>query len=273
MIRPPLPFLAKKKVNLPKTISEQRNQGRKLMTLVATLAGHQGTIMFADNQEVVSGYAKRNVDKLCVYELPGKPIRFAIGGSTSDGNYTDMLQGEIAAALNHIEQYDLKEIMGTLTDAVTTFYGKHNWPRSTDKPQMEWLITVQPLPFGRPEIFHIVDTAVNILGITTHEKSIGVGSYLMDYLTGKLLGGGESLIHLVAAAVYMAREIRDSVDGVGSVERIVIFDVDGGYDELEMEDIATIENIVRFTSEVTETVFRAIAGGTEELNLDDYQDA
>lgn len=172
------------------------------MTLVVALAGHEGVAMFADTQETVAGYSKKTIDKLTVFDLGNRPFRFAIAGATTDANYVDMLQGEIAGALSSVDEFDLTKIIAALTDTLTDFYSRHIWPRPSDRPQMEYLITVQPLPSGHPEIIHIAETAINVLGITTHHKSIGIGAYLADYLIGLTLGGGEGLHQLAATAVY-----------------------------------------------------------------------
>lgn len=274
MIRSPLPFvLAKKKPKLPKTISEQRTQGRKLMTLVAALSGHEGIAMFADTQETVAGYSKRIVDKLHVFDLPGAPFKFGIAGATNDATYVDMLQSELVAALSSVAEFDLTGITGALTTTLTEFYPKHIWPRSTDRPQMEYLIAIQPLPEGRPEIFHISETAANVVGITTHHKSIGVGAYLADYLLDLTLGGGEGLFQLASGAIYVAQEVRENIDGVGQVERIALFDCNGGYDELDMVDIIALEQNLRPLNEVMGSVVAAldISENKETLEAQDEE--
>ena len=61
-------------------------------------------------------------------------------------------------------------------------------------------------------------------------KSIGIGSYLADYLSVGLATGG--LRELASAAVYIAEEVRKCVDGVGPTDRLILFDCKGGYDEI-----------------------------------------
>lgn len=212
------------------------------MTLVAAVSGHEGIVLFADTDEIVHGYSKRMIDKLAVWDAADRPFRFAIAGACTDGTYADALQTELEGALFSVGIFDPKKITSALSDSLASFYGKHVWPRvSVDKPQMEYLVAIQPLPRGFPEVVHISETAVNVMGVTAHWKSIGVGSYLADFLFNLMLGGGEPVAQLAAAAVYAAKEVRTNIDGVGEVKRIVVFGSDGTYDELASEDIRTIE--------------------------------
>lgn len=212
------------------------------MTLVAALSGHQGTIFFADTDEIVAGYSKKTVDKMEVWDFADRPFRFAIAGATTDGTYADALQNELSDALFRVDAFDLRRIVQTLSDTLAAFYAKHIWPRvGGEKPLMQYLITVQPSTGGYTEVLHISETAVNVMGVTTHWKSIGVGSYLADYLFNRILGGGEGIAQLCAAAVYAAKEVRENIDGVGSLDRMPVFFTDGTYDELYPADISAIE--------------------------------
>ncbi len=238
------------------------------MTLVAALSGHQGTIFFADTDEIIGSYSKKTIDKMQVWDFPDRPFRFAIAGATTDGTYADALQSELSGALFRVDAFDLRKITEALSDTLAAFYAKHIWPRvGGDKPQMEYLITIQP-PDGYTEVFHIAETAVNIMGVTTHWKSIGVGSYLADYLFSRILGGGEGIAHLCAAAVYAAKEVRENIDGVGSLDRIPVFFSDGTYDELYPIDIAAIEENLAPLNEMVGYAFADamdISGIMEEI--------
>lgn len=211
------------------------------MTLVSALSGCEGVVLFADTQETVTNYSKKVIDKVTVWDYPNRPFRFAISGACEDAVYADMLQSHISGALLSIGDFDLKVITDILGDTLAEFYKKHVWPRGGDKHQTQYLIAIQPLPEGFPEIIYISETAVNVVGTTTHTQSIGVGRYLADYLFALLLGGGETIAQLCAASVFVAREAFRNIDGVGDLDRVVIFDRKGGYDELSPVDIKAIE--------------------------------
>ncbi len=216
------------------------------MTLVAALSGCDGTILLADTEEVVSSYSTRTVDKLAVWDC--QAFRLGIAGASTDGTYADMLQSEILGALSRLPAFDMGSIKTTLSDTLTSFYAKHIWPRTGDRPQMEYLLVVQPHPRGRAEIIHISETAANI--VAGESKTVGVGAYLADYILKQIFSAPvpvnrtESTSQLCAAGLYVAKEVRENIDGVGPVDRVAVFDSNGGYDELYPVDIAEIEENV-----------------------------
>lgn len=211
------------------------------MSLAAALSGFDGVILFADTQETVGGYAKKSVEKLKMYDVKGHPFRFAIANATNEGNYADALESNIAAALLSITTYDLGVIHNSLTAELSDFYSKHVWPRPSDRPQMEYLLLIQP-PTGDSQVFHIAETAVNPM-TTAHGKSIGIGSYLADYILQRALMGGDadSLSRLIATAVYIAREVRENVDGCGEIHEILVFLRNGEWDYVDHSEILKIE--------------------------------
>jgi hypothetical protein len=267
-----LPFIVPRKPNIDLRLRQQQI-ARKRMTLVSALSGHEGIAFFADTQETVAGYSKKVMDKVEVWDFPGRPFRFVLAGSSDDGDYSDMLQSDISSTLLTLDVFDLGRIKLALTDTLTEFYGKHFGSRpASERPRLEYLIAIQPLPTGTPEIVHVVHSAVNFLGITAHNKSIGIGSYLADYLYGRILGGGEPFVQLCAAAVYVAREVRENVDGVGQMDRIVLFDRTGGYDELVPIDIETIEENLGGINEGILHLFSLcsdISQGSEQYGLEE----
>jgi len=217
------------------------------MTLVAALSGYEGTILFADTEEVVGSYSTRTIDKLAVWDCSN--FRIGIAGASTDGTYADMLQAEILEALSRIPSFDMGAIRNVLAKTLTDFYGKHVWPRMGDKPQMEYLLVVQPLPQGLPEVIQIAETAANIVPDEGY-KTIGVGQYLADYIFKQMfqtpipVSRGESISFLCGAGVYAAKEVRENIDGVGPIERVAVFTRDGEYDELYPVDISAIEGNV-----------------------------
>jgi len=227
------------------------------MTLVSALTGNTGAIMFADTDEVIGGYSKKTIDKLEVWDFPDRLFRFGIAGATNNGTYADMLQSEITAALMSVEFPDLKLINDALTEALTAFYSKHIWPRSSgDRPQMEYLIVLQPLAGGHPNIVHICDTAVNFTDLTTHLKNVGVGAYLADYLFSQILGGGEPVEQLIAASVYVANEVHKNIEGVGPIDRVAVFYRDGTYDEVYPNHLVQIADNLGPLNELLGYIFR-----------------
>ena len=245
MLKTPLPFIIKKP-KFPKSKNEQREPRRtSRMTLVAALSGSNGTILFADTEEVVGSYSTRTIDKLEVWDCEN--FRLGIAGASTDGTYADMLQSEILGSLSRLQSFDMREAKSTLALTLTEFYGKHIWPRLGDKPQMEYLLVIQPLPQGYPEVIQISETAANIIQSREY-TTIGVGRYLADYIFKQLfqapppVSGNESISFLCGAGIHVAKEVRENIEGVGPVERVAMFGCDGGYDELYPVDILEIES-------------------------------
>lgn len=223
------------------------------MTLVAALSGCDGTILFADTEEVVGSYSTRNVEKSAVMEFKG--FRVGIAGATTDATYADTLQSEILEALSKLTSFDEAAIRATLASTLTDFYSRHVWPRIADKPQMEYLLAVQPLPHGLPRVIHISETAANIVPDEGY-KTIGVGRYLADYIFKQIFPAPipfnrrESISFLCSAGLYVAKEVRENVDGVGPVQRVSVFASDGKFDELYFGEIMNLEETLSGISEL-----------------------
>lgn len=213
------------------------------MTLVAALSGREGTILFADTQETVGNYGIKKIDKLASWDC--KAFRLGIAGASDEGTYSDMLQLEILSGVSSLAEFDEGQIITRLGEILTGFYSKHIWPRTGEKPQIEYILVVQPMPGGPPMVLHIAETAVNI--VPEDNKTIGVGTYLADYLLNVLrfeIAGAEGMGNLCGLGVYIAKEVRENVEGIGSLDRIAMFRSDGSYDELSPSDILEIEENV-----------------------------
>lgn len=270
MIAPkPLPFVLPKKKPFPRKIPEVRREGeRKRMTLVSTLIGREGLVMFSDNQETRGGYSKTTVDKLCVWDIEGMPFRIAISGSTDNAMYLDMLDRTISADLLRLNEYSMPLIEEELSKTLTSFYSKHIWQQPA-APQLDFLIAIQPLPSGRPQVIHVSGTAVLVSSLTEHYKCIGVGSYLANYLFNLFVGGGETQAELAIAAAYIGQQVNQNVEGCGPIERIVLLGNNGEYGELSSDHIRQIEKNLAGLRQVLEYVFIAAANVTDVDGLRD----
>ena len=166
----------------------------------------------------------------------------------SDGTYADMLQSQICGAIYAMQDWDILKIKALLADTLTTFYAKHIWPRSEQqRPQIDYLLVVQPLVGDYPTTIHISETAANL---PARRRERPLASALIWRITCSkhmLVVTSHSLwviVRLCAAAVYVAKEVRENITGVGPLERVAIFNRDGTYDELCPVDIMDIEESV-----------------------------
>ena len=277
MVKLPLPFVIAKK-GIPKP--EKKQMARQWwkatrMTLVAALSDFEGVVFFADDQEVIGGYSKKSIQKISVVELTGHPFRFAIGSATEDGPLTDMLEKELTSTLAAIETYDLQIVREELAKTLTEFHSKHLWPRP-DRPKMEHLIVIQPIPEGMPQIIHIEGTAPSVLEHIRSRKSIGIGAYLADYLFHRLLGGGaflnegDSLAQLVSAAAHVSHEVHTNISEVGPLNRIVQFDNHGNWDEFWATDIRALEENLTNIREIDSMLFAYVTDISGSPKDQDY---
>jgi len=228
------------------------------MTLVSTLCGSNNVVMFADNEESISDLGKKIVDKLTVWDAPNHPFRFAIASATDDAMYVEMLERKLAAALLAMDAFSLVTIENELASTLTEFYAHHS-PTSL----IEILVTVQPLPSGRPCVFHMSHTAISIPSLSESFKNIGKGAYLADFILPKLLGAYESNLMLVLAAIYCGKLVHENTPGVGPVERIILLGDSGEYEELGGVEIKEFEGNMALFGDVISEAFAVAAIGHE----------
>ncbi len=117
-----------------------------------------------------------------MWDIEDMPFRMAIAGSTDNATYLDMLERVLTSDLLRLNECSLELIEDQLSNTLTAFYSKHVWPQP-NAPIMEFLIAIQPLPSGLPQVFHVSGTAVLLSSVTEHYKCIGVGSHLANYLS------------------------------------------------------------------------------------------
>jgi len=246
------PFLVNK---LGPFVEQPKGRKKISMTLVAALSGFEGIVLFGDTEETAAEYAKKTIEKVAVYDFQDHPFRFAIGNATNEGNYADALQNEIAGRLLSFDKYDLGGIHSALTNDLTRFYSQHIWPRAANQPQTQYLLVLQPLPKGDLQIIYISETAVNFVAV--HYKTIGVGSYFADYLFNLALCGGDtdSLNTLLTASVYVAREVRENIAGVGPIRQIAVFMRNGEWDYVTHDDILQLEKNIEPMHEALRRAF------------------
>ena len=232
------------------------------MTVIIGMNGFPGVVLAADSEETISGYSKRQVDKVAQWK--NDCIRFAIGGAGA-GHYADMLADKIAAALmpfNHPEP-NAETIEGILERVLVEFHQTHIWPRassqSAEDAAVQLIIVIQPLVGGYAEhgfiwVWRTCDSAVTEIGDRHYRShaSIGIGSHLAEYLLDHLFApsGGEA--HMVLTAGYVMRETGKSIAQVGKDPYITIFRTDGTVEyfyesELRMFD-AFFEKYDRFVN-------------------------
>jgi hypothetical protein len=255
-----------------------RRKGRR-MTLIAGFSGRGGTVLCSDLLEVQGGYAKKPVDKITLSVNADEPenirFQFAIGCSGS-GPYMDMLQAELVSGLELLvksQDTPLDKLPTTirdvLVDILVQFYGKHIWPRSSSavNAEMQFLLLIQPCPHGEPCFMRIIETAVSIIEEASY-ASIGIGSYLAEYILENLHSGGGAKEYQLALAAYVLTEVNENVDGCGHGYSIYHFDENGKmswmFDKYRPEDFSGLKRIFEWAFQTMTDIVPQVSGFTPQ---------
>lgn len=135
------------------------------------------------------------------------------------------------------------------------FFEKYIWVRpANDRPELEMLLVFQP-PGSCPLHFHIADGIMTM--VAGQFKSIGIGSYLADYLFGKLKDFGQHEGEMVAVAAYILKEVRANIDGCGLEGAIWILRPDGTRELFEREEIEELDGFIDMFDEIVGIAFGA----------------
>ncbi|HEY6305240.1 MAG TPA: hypothetical protein VI488_02125 [Candidatus Angelobacter sp.] len=92
-----------------------------------------------------------------------------------------------------------------------------------------------------PDLWHVADGTV--LWVQDSHRSIGLGSYLADYLAEKLPSFRQDEAEMIAGGAYILKEVQEHIDGVG-LDRIVrLFRPDGTDEYFDEETIAKFDPV------------------------------
>jgi hypothetical protein len=242
------------------------------VTAIIGLRGFPGVVLCADSEETISGYSKKQVDK--IEQWVHEPFRFSIGAAGC-GHYADMLAASIAEELLKVDTFDLARIHGAIQSELLAFHETHIWPRvnqeSAVESSVQLIIVVQPLPSGQVEIIETKETAVLPLTKRCY-VSIGVGSHLADYILERVFTPSSGEAHILAAAHYVLREVTDNIAGCGKEPNIALYRNDGTTDWLFFEEVEQLEDALDSWADIHKKTFSAVTdtGPTERcfMNID-----
>jgi len=249
------------------------------MTLIAGFRGRGGSVLCSDLLEVQGGYAKKPVDKIILSASAYRPedirFQFAIGCAGS-GPYMDMLQGELVAGLEMLanrKDISLGDLPTTIRNAMgeilVTFYGNHIWPRSPNasNAEMQFLLLIQPSPFGNPCLLKVVETAVDVLDDSSH-CCIGIGAYLAEYILENMLSGTGAKEYQLALASYLMTEVNENIEGCGHGYSIYHFGEDAKMswmaDTYRPENFSEIKRIFQWAFQTMTDIVPEVSGFTPE---------
>src|SRR5262249_16363821 len=133
-------------------------------------------------------------------------------------------------------------------------FRRYIWNRSDNGDELQMLVMTQRVG-SLPDLWHIVDGAA--IWVADGERSIGVGSYLADYLSDKLQSFRHDEAEAIAAAAYILKEVKDHIDGVGLDSTVYLFRRDGSVEHFFQDTLTKLEPIFSQFNELVSHVFNA----------------
>jgi len=151
--------------------------------------------------------------------------------------------------LGKFHEFDYSKIVETIKIKLLNFHKMHIWPIPKDeRPSFELLIVLQGIkPQGSRALLYTHKTAV----LPVHYRSIGVGSYLADYLSSKLDVSGnriESLVYnssteeMERFGVFLIQQIKSAIHGCDGETLVATFRGDGTMKWMLGEEVHEIES-------------------------------
>jgi hypothetical protein len=218
------------------------------MTIAIGFMTGNASILCADSQEVVSDYAKTTTQKIRTTTF-FENWRLGITGSGDDTTFMDMFEHDLQMSLGKIREFDYAKIVETIETKLRNFHKVHIWPMPKDeRPSFELLIAVQGIkPHGSRALLYTHKTTV----VPVHYRSVGIGSYLADYLSSKLDVAGNGIDPLVYNSpteelerfgVFLVQQIKSAIHGCDGETLVATFRGDGTLKWTLGEEVREIES-------------------------------
>jgi hypothetical protein len=212
------------------------------VTIVSGFMTGGAVILSADSQEVVSDYSKTTTQKIRITEFFGN-WRLGIAGSGEAG-YIDLFQQDLRMKLSTIHDFEYAKITSVIKATIHQLHKKHIWPHTQQKPVVQFLIAIQGIqPTPSRGLFVTNDSA--LLGVTEYQ-SIGIGSYMADYIKEQLYPGPGAVYNtptevVANMAVLMLQQVKKAIHGCDGESLIAIFSGDGNLRWMTHDEVQEIE--------------------------------
>ena len=170
-------------------------------------------------------------------------------GAGDDSAFMDTFEHDVQMGLGNIREFDYSKIVETIETKLRNFHKRHIWPIPKDeRPSFDLLIAVQGIkPHGSRALLYTHKTAV----LPAHYRSVGVGSYLADYLSRNLdvTGNGiESLVYnssteeMERFGIFLIHQIKSAIHGCDGETLVATFRGDGTMKWTLGEEVREIES-------------------------------
>lgn len=212
------------------------------MTIVSGFMTGNAAILSADSQEVVSDYSKTTTQKIRTIEFFGN-WRLGIAGS-GDAGYIDLFEQELTRNLSGIRDFDYGKITSIIRAEIHKIHKQHIWPRKNQTVSVQFMIVLQGIrPTPSRGLFATNDSA--LLQVPEYH-SIGVGSYMADYVKEQLYPGRgavyNSLTDVVAnTAVLILQQVKKAIHGCDGESLVAVFSGDGSLRWMTHDEVQGVE--------------------------------
>jgi 20S proteasome alpha/beta subunit len=232
------------------------------MTIAFGLMNGGSVVLAADSREIIGSYAKKTTQKIKHTVYFGK-WRLGIVGASDSSHYVDLFEAELSRQLASIKEFDYAKIHSIIASALHRIHKQHIWPRPKgDKPQFNTLIAIQGIEPVRSRSLLVTEESA-LLNVSEF-KSIGIGSYMADYLHRRVLRSSgrtynASTEFLENLAVFILKQVKTSVEGCDDESLIATFNgVDGSFHWLTNDDILEREEWLNNYARAEAQLFRAL---------------
>jgi 20S proteasome alpha/beta subunit len=212
------------------------------MTIAIGFMLGYGAVLCADSQEVVGDYAKTTTQKIQTLHAPGK-WRIALVGA-GDAACIELCNEEVMRKIGALTAFDYQKMVDILRSTIREIHEQHVWPRqAADRPWFSMLIALQGIDPAARALFFTQDSIVLPVD---HYKSIGVGSYLADYLHDRIYPTPgwdyKSTPEEVARnAIFILDEVKSAIQGCDGETIVAIFNGDGTFRWVIGSEVEQIE--------------------------------
>jgi len=203
------------------------------MTIAAGFMNGGSVILASDSRELIGNYAKKTTQKIKITDYYNN-WRFGIVGASDDAHYVDLFEADLSRELFKINTFDYSKIHSIIRATLHRIHKQHIWPRPKgDRPRFSTLIVIQGQK-PTPSRSLLVTEESALLNVREY-KSIGIGSYMADYLHRQAMAtiGGTynaSTDFLQNLAVFILQEVKNSVEGCDDESLVATFDgVNGNF--------------------------------------------
>ncbi len=212
------------------------------MTIAIGFMLGYGAVLCADSQEVVGDYAKTTTQKIQTLHSPGK-WRIALVGA-GDSACIELCNEEVTRKIGALTAFDYQKMLDIVRSTIREIHEQHIWPRQApDRPSFSMLIALQGINPGARALLFTQDTIVLPVD---HYKSIGIGSYLADYLHDRIYPTPgwdykSSPEEAARNAIFILDQVKSAIQGCDGETIVAILGGDGTFRWVIGSEVEQIE--------------------------------